>query len=130
MIERLEAILNRYNEITNELTKPEVLSDIKLSTKLSKEQANLNEVVEFRFSMKVEHHSEKKETGQRLATASRVLSFVSAQGWKRPLRPFLYHPPGGSCRPSHEKRFPTPAGPPARDAQYPPRAPDCGHPFT
>ena len=30
MIERLEAILNRYNEITNELTKPEVLSDIKL----------------------------------------------------------------------------------------------------
>ena len=46
MIERLEAILNRYNEITNELTKPEVLSDIKLSTKLSKEQANLNEVVE------------------------------------------------------------------------------------
>ena len=46
MIERLEAIENRYNEISEELTKPEVLSNIKESMKLSKEQADLRETVE------------------------------------------------------------------------------------
>ena len=46
MIERLDAIENRYNEISNELTKPEILSDIKESMKLSKEQSDLRETVE------------------------------------------------------------------------------------
>jgi len=46
MIERLDAIENRYNEISNELTKTEILSDIKESMKLSKEQADLRETVE------------------------------------------------------------------------------------
>ena len=44
MIERLENILNKYNELTEELLKPEVLSNIDLLTKLSKEQRSLEEV--------------------------------------------------------------------------------------
>ena len=46
MIERLEAVEKRYNEIINELSKPEVLSDIKLMTSLSKEQTSLEKQVE------------------------------------------------------------------------------------
>ena len=46
MIERLKAIENRYNELTEELSKPEVLSDIKKTTSLSKEQASLKEAYE------------------------------------------------------------------------------------
>ena len=44
MIERLENILNKYNELTEELLKPEVLSNIDMLTKLSKEQRSLEEV--------------------------------------------------------------------------------------
>ena len=43
MIERLTAIENRYNEITEELMKPENISDIKKATNLSKEQASLKD---------------------------------------------------------------------------------------
>ena len=43
MIERLNAIEKRYNEITEELMKPEVVSDIKKATSLSKEQASLKD---------------------------------------------------------------------------------------
>ena len=43
MIERLKAIEERYNELTKELSNPEVLSDIKKTTALSKEQASLKE---------------------------------------------------------------------------------------
>ncbi len=43
MIERLENIEKRYNEIMEELTNPEILSDIKKTTQLSKEQASLKE---------------------------------------------------------------------------------------
>lgn len=46
MIERLESIENKYNEITNELMKPEVLSDIKKTLKLNKEQAELTDAYE------------------------------------------------------------------------------------
>jgi len=45
VIERLEFIKNRYDEISNELTNPEVLKDIKKSMELSKEQAGLEETV-------------------------------------------------------------------------------------
>ena len=45
MIERLENILLKYNELQEELTKPETLSNIDLLTKLSKEQSSLEEVV-------------------------------------------------------------------------------------
>ena len=46
MIERLEAINNKYKEIQNELSKPDVLSDIKRMTELSKEQTRLGNIVE------------------------------------------------------------------------------------
>ena len=45
MIERLEATLERYNYLENELTKPEVLSDMKKTKEYSKEMASLEEVV-------------------------------------------------------------------------------------
>ncbi len=41
MIERLESIEQKYNEITEELMKPEVISDIKRTLELNKEQAEL-----------------------------------------------------------------------------------------
>ena len=43
MIERLETIEKRYDEITNELTSPETLSNIKLTLELNKEQASLKD---------------------------------------------------------------------------------------
>ena len=46
MINRLEAIQKRYDEISNELLKPEIVSDIKKMTELSKEQRRLNQIVE------------------------------------------------------------------------------------
>ena len=46
MIERLEATLERYNFLTEELSKPEVLSDVKKMTTLSKEQSSLTEIIE------------------------------------------------------------------------------------
>lgn len=45
MIDRLEAILNRYNEISSELSKPEIVNDIKKMTELSREQTRLEETV-------------------------------------------------------------------------------------
>ncbi len=45
MIERLEATLNRYETIQEELSKPEVLSDIKKTTELSKEMRELEDIV-------------------------------------------------------------------------------------
>lgn len=46
MIERLEAIEKRYNELIEELMKPEVISNIKETLKLTKEQASLKEAYE------------------------------------------------------------------------------------
>ena len=43
MKERLQAIEERYNELNKELTNPEILSDIKKTTELAKEQASLKE---------------------------------------------------------------------------------------
>ncbi len=45
MIERLEATLNRYENIEKELSTKEVLSDIKKTTKLSKEMSELEDIV-------------------------------------------------------------------------------------
>ena len=45
MINRLEAILKRYNEIKDELSSPEIVSDIKRMTELSKEQTRLEKTV-------------------------------------------------------------------------------------
>lgn len=45
MIDRLENILKKYEELDLELTKPEVISDIDMLTKLSKEHSDLEEIV-------------------------------------------------------------------------------------
>ena len=45
MIDRLEATLDRYNEIIEELSNPDVINDIKKMTSLSKEQTRLEEIV-------------------------------------------------------------------------------------
>lgn len=45
MINRLEAILKRYNEIKEELSSPEIVSDIRKMTELSKEQTRLEKTV-------------------------------------------------------------------------------------
>lgn len=45
MIERLDAIENRYNELNGELLKPENLSNIKLTRELSKEMSDLEDIV-------------------------------------------------------------------------------------
>ena len=45
MIDRLEAILKRYNEITEELSKPDVMMNISLMTDLSREQTRLSDTV-------------------------------------------------------------------------------------
>lgn len=46
MIERLETILEKYNELSDKLALPETLNDFNLMRKLSKEQSDLQEVVD------------------------------------------------------------------------------------
>ncbi len=46
MIERLETTLKRFDEITEELSKPEVLNNVELMTTLSKEQSQISEIVD------------------------------------------------------------------------------------
>jgi len=63
MIDRLEAILNRYNEINSELSMPEIVNDIKKMTELSKEQTRLEETVSMyqRYKKVLEGIEEDKE---------------------------------------------------------------------
>ena len=46
MFERLKVIKQRNDFITNELTKPEIINDVLKTTKLSKEQSDLSEIIE------------------------------------------------------------------------------------
>ena len=60
MIERLTNIENRYNEINEELMKPEVISNIKETLKLTKEQAGLKDAYEaFQNYKKLTHDLEE-----------------------------------------------------------------------
>ncbi len=43
--EKLQPFIDRYNEITTQLSSPEIASDIKKMTELSKEQSNMEELV-------------------------------------------------------------------------------------
>ena len=63
MIERLETILNRYNELNAELTKMEVINDVKLMTSLSKEASSLETVVNLykRYKEVLKNLEEAKE---------------------------------------------------------------------
>ena len=66
MIERLEATLNRYNELTNMLSSPEILGNVDKMTSLSKEQASIEEVVE--------KYKEYKKTDNDLEEAKELLN--------------------------------------------------------
>ena len=44
MLERLEAIEQKYNSLTEELMNPEVLTNVKKTLELTKEKASLREV--------------------------------------------------------------------------------------
>ena len=46
MIERLDAIEKRYNELTSEMMNQDVISDIKKTLELTKEQASLKDSYE------------------------------------------------------------------------------------
>ena len=46
MIERLQNIENRYNELNEELMKPEIISNVKETLKLTRDQASLKEAYE------------------------------------------------------------------------------------
>ena len=46
MLERLKTIEDKYNELNNELMKPEIISDVKKTLELTKEQASLKEAYE------------------------------------------------------------------------------------
>lgn len=43
MLERLQRIEDRYNELNEELMKPEIISNVKETLNITKEQASLRE---------------------------------------------------------------------------------------
>ena len=46
MLERLQAIEDKYNELNNELMNPDVISNIKRTLEITKEQASLRDAYE------------------------------------------------------------------------------------
>ena len=74
MINRLEAVEKRYNEIAEELSKPEVVSDIKRMTELSKEQRRLTPVVE--IYQKYKKAYEDIETAKEMAKDPEMAEFA------------------------------------------------------
>ena len=76
MIDRLEATLKRYNEIGEELANPEIISDIKQMTLLSKERTGLEKTVEV-------YKEYKKELDDMPAEyKSTVKDSIDAEVWK------------------------------------------------
>lgn len=63
MIERLEATVKRYEELNEELAKPEIIQDIKRMTELSREQTRLTATVELyiRYKQVLKGIEEAKE---------------------------------------------------------------------
>ena len=62
MFDRLEAILDRYNELDELLSSDAVINDLKKYTELSKEKSNLEEIVEkYSGYKKLEHDIEELE---------------------------------------------------------------------
>ena len=66
MFERLENIVNKYNELKIELTKPEILNDYNTLKKLSKEQSDLEEIVN--------KYNEYKDTEKALEEAKSLVN--------------------------------------------------------
>ena len=66
MIDRLNIIVSRYNEIQEELLKPEILGDYSKMKTLSKEKSNLEEIVK--------KYDEYKETQKRIDDAKVLIN--------------------------------------------------------
>ena len=66
MIDRLNIIVSRYNEIQEELLKPEVLADYAKMKTLSKEKSDLEEIVK--------KYDEYKETQKRIEDAKALIN--------------------------------------------------------
>lgn len=66
MFERLDSIVKKYEELKNELTKPEVLNDYNKLKNLSKEQSSLEEVVN--------KYNEYKDNSKKLEEAKSLLN--------------------------------------------------------
>ena len=77
MNNRLVAVENRYNEITNELAKPEVVSDIKKMTELSKEQRRLSPIVE--IYKKYKKANEDIETAKEMSKDPEMAEFAKEE---------------------------------------------------
>ena len=97
MFERLDAIEKKYNELNQELLKPETLSDINKTRDLSKEISSLEETVSCyqEYKKVVTDMEEAKELASRL-TLFNVSLFSFA------LRiPYLQHQVKARCRTVH-----------------------------
>lgn len=77
MINRLEAIQKRYDEISSELSNPEVVSDIKKMTELSKEQRRLTPTVE--IYKKYKKALEDIETAKEMAKDPDMAEFAKEE---------------------------------------------------
>ena len=77
MINRLEAIQKRYDEISNELSNPSVVSDIKKMTELSKEQRRLTPIVD--IYKKYRKVMEDIETAKEMAKDPDMESFAKEE---------------------------------------------------
>ncbi|MEG0794305.1 MAG: peptide chain release factor 1 [Bacilli bacterium] len=66
MFKRLEAIVEKYNELKEELTKPEILNDFNKLKSLSKEQSDLEEIVDV--------YNEYKNVTEALSLAKEMLN--------------------------------------------------------
>ena len=77
MINRLVAVENRYNEITEELAKPEVVSNIKKMTELSKEQRRLTPVVD--IYRKYKQKQEDIETAKEMSKDPEMQEFAKEE---------------------------------------------------
>ena len=71
MNNRLQSVEKRYNEISEELSNPEVVSDIKKMTELSKEQRHLTPIVEI--------YKKYKKANEDLETAKEMLKDADMQ---------------------------------------------------
>ena len=77
MNNRLVAVENRYNEIANELAKPEIVSDIKKMTELSKEQRRLSPIVD--IYKKYKKAQEDIETAKEMSKDPEMAEFAKEE---------------------------------------------------
>ena len=77
MINRLVAVENRYDEITKELTSPDVVSDIKKMTELSKEQRRLTPIVD--IYKKYKKALEDVETAKEMSKDPEMAEFAKEE---------------------------------------------------